>query len=227
MSIVSLDKNGKAVVSTNNGLDYMNKDGEQGIREVSTAITDVVREAHNLSKMDQGNVAVSIQDKDGNYSNYFVNETKDGDAIVLMPSAKDQAENGKEPIYFNKKYEKEDNGIVKRDKDTNEPLYYFTMNKDTPAAQELINNIKINEFERSDGSNGLSLATRVTLNNPELATKIAEYKNLENPSDTSKTVAIISKEGVRIATTNELSEQKKANEIMKQANKVQDTGMDR
>lgn len=225
MSIVSTDKNGKLVVNTDNQLDYTTKEGERGVRDVSTGLTDVAREAHNLSKMGQGTVSVSVQDKDGNYSNYFVNETKDGDAIVLMPSAKDQAENGKEPIYFNKKYETEESGRVKRDPDSNEPLYYFIMNKDAPAAQELLNNIKINEFERQDGSTGLSLATRVTLSNPELAKSIEAYNKA--PDDNSKTVAVISKDSVEIATTKELSDRKAQKEQTKETSQNKDTGMDR
>lgn len=232
MSIVTAttNKNGKVdlVVNTENNLDWVNENtGKNGVREPATALTDVAREANNLVKMDQGNVSVSIQDKDGNYTTYYPRETQKGD-IALMPSAKDQAENGKEPIYFNKKYEMEDNGKVKRDPESDEPLYYFSMNKDTDAAKNLLDNIKINEFERQNGEMGQSLATRVTLYNPELAKAMNEYQKA--PDDQSKTIAVISKEGIEIGTQREFSARKeaeKATEVKKTQTQSVDAGMDR
>ena len=233
MSIVSTttDKNGKQslVVNTENNLDWYNLNtGQSGIREPATALTDVAREANNLSKMDAGKVAISIQDKEGNYSTYYPRETDRGD-IALMPSSTDQIDKGKEPIYFNKKYELQDNGKVKRDDKTDEPLYFYIMNKDTDAAKDLLANIKINEFTRQNDQPGFSIATRVSLHNPDLLKEINEYQ--KTPDDNSKTIAVISKDGIEIATQKEFSERKAEKtaqaEKTQEATKSVDAGMDR
>lgn len=231
MSIIQLDKNQNLMASVENELDYINKDGVKAIKNVETAITQVVREANSLVKNNAGNVFVSIQDKNEQYATYYPREVQNGGAIVLMPSGRDQAEKNKGPIYFNKVYETDEKGFLKVNEKTGEPLYFYSINKESPAAKDLIDNIKVNEFQRQDGSLGQSISMRVGLNNPELAQSITEFQKA--PHDKSKTVAVISYEGVRITTMQTLSDEKKIKEAQKaqeqQAQQVQqkDNGQDR
>ena len=91
-------------------------------------------------------------------------------------------------------------GNVKRT-EQGEPLYYFVMNKEAPAAQELLNNMKVKE------NNGYqNLAVSVQIANPELAKELKEYQRPEG--DNSKVVAVLSKDEIKISTVNELASAK-------------------
>ena len=197
MAISSLSPNGKVMLETPNSLNYTNSQGEQALKNPETALTEIVREVNNVNQMGQ-RTSVSIQDKNDDYTRYYVNQTKDGN-LVLQPNPEAQVA-GKEAVYFNKKYDTDDKGNVKRT-EQGEPLYYFVMNKEAPAAQELLNNMKVKE------NNGYqNLAVSVQIANPELAKELKEYQRPEG--DNSKVVAVLSKDEIKISTINELASAK-------------------
>lgn len=197
MAISSLSPNGKVMLETPNSLNYTNSQGEQALKNPETALTEIVREVNNVNQMGQ-RTSVSIQDKNDDYTRYYVNQTKDGN-LVLQPNPEAQVA-GKEAVYFNKKYDTDDKGNVKRT-EQGEPLFYFVMNKEAPAAQELLNNMKVKE------NNGYqNLAVSVQIANPELAKELKEYQRPEG--DNSKVVAILSKDEIKISTVNELASAK-------------------
>ena len=197
MAISSLSPNGKVMLETPNSLNYTNSQGEQALKNPETALTEIVREVNNVNQMGQ-RTSVSIQDKNDDYTRYYVNQTKDGN-LVLQPNPEAQVA-GKEAVYFNKKYDTDDKGNVKRT-EQGEPLYYFVMNKEAPAAQELLNNMKVKE------NNGYqNLAVSVQIANPELAKELKEYQRPEG--DNSKVVAVLSKDEIKISTVNELASAK-------------------
>lgn len=197
MAISSLSPAGKVMLETPNSLNYTNEQGEQALKNPETALTQIVREVNNVNQMGQ-RTSVSIQDKNDEYTRYYVNQTKDGN-LVLQPNPEAQVA-GKEAVYFNKKYETDDKGNVKRN-EQGEPSYYFVMNKETPAAQELLNNMKIKE------NNGYqNLAVSVQIANPELAKELKEYQRADG--DNSKVVAVLSKDEIKISTINELQSAK-------------------
>ncbi len=126
MAISSLSPNGKVMLETPNSLNYTNSQGEQALKNPETALTEIVREVNNVNQMGQ-RTSVSIQDKNDDYTRYYVNQTKDGN-LVLQPNPEAQVA-GKEAVYFNKKYDTDDKGNVKRN-EKGEPLYYFVFNKE-------------------------------------------------------------------------------------------------
>lgn len=197
MAISSLSPNGKVMLEIPNSLNYTNSQGEQALKNPETALTEIVREVNNVNQMGQ-RTSVSIQDKNDDYTRYYVNQTKDGN-LVLQPNPEAQVA-GKEAVYFNKKYDTDDKGNVKRT-EQGEPLFYFVMNKEAPAAQELLNNMKVKE------NNGYqNLAVSVQIANPELAKELKEYQRPEG--DNSKVVAVLSKDEIKISTVNELASAK-------------------
>lgn len=194
MAISSLSPAGKVMLEVPNSLNYTNAQGEKAFKNIETSLTDIVREVNNVNQMGQ-RTSISIQDKNDEFTRYYVNQTKDGN-LILQPNPEAQVA-GKEAVYFNKKYDIDDKGEVKRT-EQGEPLYYFIMNKETPAAQELLNNLKIKE-------NGeyKNLAVSVQIANPELAKELKEYQRSDG--DNSKIVAVLSKDGIKISSVNELA----------------------
>lgn len=200
MAISSLSPAGKVMLEVPNSLNYTNAQGEKAFKNIETSLTEIVREVNNVNQMGQ-RTSISIQDKNDEFTRYYVNQTKDGN-LILQPNPEAQVA-GKEAVYFNKKYDTDDKGEVKRT-EQGEPLYYFIMNKETPAAQELLNNLKIKE-------NGeyKNLAVSVQIANPELAKDLKEYKRADG--DNSKVVAVLSKDEIKISSVNELAVAKSHN----------------
>lgn len=200
MAISSLSPAGKVMLEVPNSLNYTNAQGEKAFKNIETSLTEIVREVNNVNQMGQ-RTSISIQDKNDEFTRYYVNQTKDGN-LILQPNPEAQVA-GKEAVYFNKKYNTDDKGEVKKT-EQGEPLYYFIMNKETPAAQELLNNLKIKE-------NGeyKNLAVSVQIANPELAKDLKEYKRADG--DNSKVVAVLSKDEIKISSVNELAAAKSHN----------------
>lgn len=200
MAISSLSPAGKVMLEVPNSLNYTNAQGEKAFKNIETSLTEIVREVNNVNQMGQ-RTSISIQDKNDEFTRYYVNQTKDGN-LILQPNPEAQVA-GKEAVYFNKKYDTDDKGEVKRT-EQGELLYYFIMNKETPAAQELLNNLKIKE-------NGeyKNLAVSVQIANPELAKDLKEYKRADG--DNSKVVAVLSKDEIKISSVNELAAAKSHN----------------
>lgn len=194
MAISSLSPAGKVMLEVPNSLNYTNAQGEKAFKNIETSLTEIVREVNNVNQMGQ-RTSISIQDKNDEFTRYYVNQTKDGN-LILQPNPEAQVA-GKEAVYFNKKYDTDDKGEVKRT-EQGEPLYYFIMNKETPAAQDLLNNLKIKE-------NGeyKNLAVSVQIANPELAKELKEYQRSDG--DNSKIVAVLSKDEIKISSVNELA----------------------
>ena len=194
MAISSLSPAGKAMLEVPNSLNYTNAQGEKAFKNIETSLTEIVRAVNNVNQMGQ-RTSISIQDKNDEFTRYYVNQTKEGH-LILQPNPEAQVA-GKEAVYFNKKYDIDDKGEVKRT-EQGEPLYYFIMNKETPAAQDLLNNLKIKE-------NGeyKNLAVSVQIANPELAKELKEYQRSDG--DNSKIVAVLSKDGIKISSVNELA----------------------
>ena len=194
MAISSLSPAGKVMLEVPNSLNYTNAQGEKAFKNIETSLTEIVREVNNVNQMGQ-RTSISIQDKNDEFTRYYVNQTKDGN-LILQPNPEAQVA-GKEAVYFNKKYDTDDKGEVKRT-EQGEPLYYFVMNKETPAAQDLLNNLKIKE-------NGeyKNLAVSVQIANPELAKELKEYQRSDG--DNSKIVAVLSKDEIKISSVNELA----------------------
>lgn len=200
MAISSLSPAGKVMLEVPNSLNYTNAQGEKAFKNIETSLTEIVREVNNVNQMGQ-RTSISIQDKNDEFTRYYVNQTKDGN-LILQPNPEAQVA-GKEAVYFNKKYDTDDKGEVKKT-EQGEPLYYFIMNKETPAAQELLNNLKIKE-------NGeyKNLAVSVQIANPELAKDLKEYKRADG--DNSKVIAVLSKDEIKISSVNELAAAKSHN----------------
>lgn len=195
MSIISLtnEKNEKLAIHVDNALNYRNANGELSKREPKSALIDVVREAGNVLGMDKGIVTLAIE-VDGKYENFYVNKMRDSKNLVLKPI--ETADKKESFIYFNAVNKEDGSG-------------YFYMLGDNENSKKLLAGLGITEKENQDGSKSAYIKANAKLKNEEI--KLALQEKGKNY------LAIVSKDGIKIVSKDELiNSQKKENSTLNQ-----------
>lgn len=183
MALIELtnEENPKLRVKTNGALNYIDKTEGIKQRKPETALNEVIVEAGKVVGMDKGAVTLSVSTQ-GNYETYFVNKD-DKNNIILRPA--DNPNDKERTVYVNS-INKQDGG------------YFYAINTKSPAGQNLVENLDVRTVER-EGHDSAYIKATVMLKNDELKAELSQKGNGHT--------AILSKEGFRIVSNDELKKQ--------------------
>lgn len=195
MAFVKLTKeqNPKLSIEANNALNYKTKEGEIKQRDPKYALTEVCVEAGKVAGMgkDKGNVVLGVE-VNGKYENYFVNRMKDDNSIVLKPT--DTVQDKSTYVYINRV----------ENKQTGKAFYAINDAPEYGGANgaRLVQGLGVQDKQNDDGSMSHYVKANIRLANDELKQALTQKGE--------GYVAILSKEGYKIVSEEEL--QKKAQE---------------